>query len=87
MLTLLPTPGSAGCSRRRPPGGTPGYEEAEGVATRELEEYFHGHIAERRGRLAAGEPVPDDYTTMMLTATHDGRRLTDDESHQVLQLC
>ena len=36
--------------------------------------------------MIAGQPVPDDYTTMMLTATHDGRRLTDEEAHQVLQL-
>ena len=67
-------------------GGTPGYEQAEAVATRELEEYFRGHIAERRRSMATGRSVPDDYTTMMLTATHDGRRLTDEEAHQVLQL-
>jgi cytochrome P450 len=67
-------------------GGTPGYEAVEAMATRELEEYFRGHIADRRGRMAAGEPVADDYTTMMLTATHDGRRLSDDEALQVLQL-
>src|SRR5204862_7666301 len=67
-------------------GGTPGYEGAEAIATRELEEYFRRHIAERRGRMVAGERVPDDYTTMMLTVTHDGRRLTDEEAHQVLQL-
>ena len=67
-------------------GGTPGSEQAEEVATRELEEYFRRHIAGRRERMVAGQPVPDDYTTMMLTATHDGRRLTDEEAHQVLQL-
>jgi cytochrome P450 len=67
-------------------GGTPGYEAAEAVATRELQEYFQGHLASRRRLLAAGEPVPDDYTTMMLTATHDGRGLTDEEALQVLQL-
>lgn len=66
--------------------GTRGYEVAEEAATRELEDYFRGHIAERRVRMAAGEPVPDDYTTMMLRATHNGRRLTDEEAHQVLQL-
>jgi cytochrome P450 len=67
-------------------GGTPGSERAEEVATRELEEYFRSHIAARRELMTAGQPVPDDYTTMMLTATHDGRRLTDEEAHQVLQL-
>ncbi len=66
--------------------GTLGAEEAETVATAELAEYFGEHVATRRRRLSAGEAVPDDYTTMVLRATHEGRGLSDDEICQVLQL-
>jgi cytochrome P450 len=67
-------------------GGTPGFEEAESAATAQMQDYFRRHIADRRQRMTRGEPVPDDYTTMMLTATYQGRRLDDEAAHQVLQL-
>jgi cytochrome P450 len=66
--------------------GTPGAEVAEAVADREVAAYFADHVAQRRADLAAGRPVPQDYTSMMLLAETDGRRLTDDEVRKVLQL-
>ena len=67
-------------------GGTPGAEEDAEAATGELEAYFRQHIARRREQIAAGASLPDDYTTLILTTTHDGRQLTDDEARAVLQL-
>ena len=75
-----PTPAS------RPPAVPPGYEEAEDRRPRPSCGYFHDHIADAGGRWRRARAVPDDYTTMMLQATYEGRRLDDDEAHQVLQL-
>ena len=49
-------------------------------------EYFDDHVAARRRLIEAGAGAPDDYTTMMLQATYEGRRLDDDEVRRVLQL-
>jgi cytochrome P450 len=66
--------------------GTLGAEEPEAAATAQLAAYFREHVATRRRSLTRGGEVPDDYTTMVLGAQHEGRSLSDDEVGQVLQL-
>lgn len=67
--------------------GTPGALEAGQQANREMATYFADHVARRRAALADdGTATPDDYTTMLLTTTHEGRGLTDVEVCRTLQL-
>ena len=67
----LLAPGRARASRRRAEHRAPRRpRRSPRVSSRSTSA---SHIADRRRRMVAGEPVPDDYTTMMLTATHDGR--------------
>ena len=66
--------------------GTPGAEAPARAATEQMDAYFAEHIEARRQQIATGAAVPDDYTTMMLTTTHDDRALTDAEARRVLQL-
>lgn len=66
--------------------GTTGALEAGRTANSEMAEYFAGHVARRRSALADGTEAADDYTTMLLTTTHDGRGLTDVEVCRTLQL-
>jgi len=49
-------------------------------------EYFTAHVAERRATMATGHDGPDDYTTMMLNASYEGRSLSDTEVRKVLQV-
>jgi cytochrome P450 len=67
-------------------GGTPGAQARAKDVRHDMVEYFDDHVAARRRLIATGAEVPDDYTTMMLQATSDGRRLEDDEVRKVLQL-
>ncbi len=46
--------------------------------------YFGPHIDSRAGEIAAGEPVPADLLTRLLTVERDGRRLS---AQQVLGFC
>ena len=66
--------------------GTTGAQEAAAVADAELLAYMDAHVRTRRAALEADEAAPDDYTTMVLTTSYDGRRLTDVEVRRVLQL-
>jgi cytochrome P450 len=66
-------------------GGMPGHEAAEAAATAALERYFGAHVTARRAAVAAGS-APDDYTTMIMNETDEGRALTDAEVQQVVQL-
>ena len=67
-------------------GGTPGaVDRAKGLRAG-MVEYFQDHIAERRRLIAGGGEAPEDYTTMMLTVSYEGRTLTDDEVRGVLAL-
>ena len=52
----------------QPPPDTPAHQ------------YLRGVLAERRRKIAAGEALPDDVVTTLLTAELDGRRLTDEEA-------
>jgi cytochrome P450 len=67
-------------------GGTPGAQARAKEVRHDMVEYFDDHVSARRRLLATGAEAPDDYTTMMLEATYDGRRLDDDEVRKVLQL-
>ncbi len=67
-------------------GGTPGAQARAKDVRHDMVGYFDDHVAARRRLMATGAEVPDDYTTMMLQATYDGRRLEDDEIRKVLQL-
>jgi cytochrome P450 len=53
-------------------------------AYREFTTYFGEHIARRAASLSAGEDVPDDLLTRLLTVERDGQRLTE---AQVLGFC
>ena len=66
--------------------GTPGAPARARDVRQGMVEYFDDHVAARRRLIEAGAGAPDDYTTMMLQATYEGRRLDDDEVRTVLQL-
>ncbi|MFM7535708.1 MAG: cytochrome P450 [Acidimicrobiales bacterium] len=53
-------------------------------AYREFTTYFGAHIARRQGAIDAGDAVPDDLLTRLLTVERDGQRLT---TAQVLGFC
>jgi cytochrome P450 len=53
-------------------------------AYRQYHAYFDPHIERRRHAVEAGEPVPDDLLTRLLTVERDGRRLT---QQQVVGFC
>ena len=54
------------------------------AAYRDYNAYFGPHIANRATAIEAGEDVPDDLLTRLLTVEHDGVRLT---QQQVMAFC
>jgi cytochrome P450 len=54
------------------------------VAYRAFTEYFTDHIGRRMQAMAAGEDVPDDLLTRLITVERDGKRLTQED---VLGFC
>jgi cytochrome P450 len=54
------------------------------AAYRQYNEYFGPHIARRAEAVAAGEAVPDDLLTRLLTVERDGLRLT---QKQIVAFC
>ena len=53
-------------------------------AYRDYNEYFGPHIARRADAIAAGDEVPDDLLTRLLTVERDGQRLS---QQQVVAFC
>src|SRR5262249_31266970 len=53
-------------------------------AYRQYYAYFGPHIQRRADAIAAGEPVPDDLLTRLLTVEREGRKLT---HQQVVGFC
>lgn len=60
--------------------------EVQGAARAKIDAYFKGELVRRREMQAAGEALPDDMLTSLLTAENEGRPFTDEELLPLLLL-